>query len=92
MEIFKLLFLICFCFDFSYSEDSERVLELLEKIDLMESRMNAIESKLSQEQCQCNLTDVEDQIRQNGITIAKVRHTVYLNDIRISEITNFRIF
>ena len=85
MEIFKLLFLICFCFDFSYSEDSERVLELLKKIDLMETRMNAIESRFSQEQCECNLTDVEDQIRQNGITIAKVRHMVYLNDNRIGK-------
>ena len=78
MEISKLLILICLCFDLSRSEESKRVLELLEKIDLMETRMNAIESQLSQEQCECNLTDVEDQIRQNGITIAKVRHTVYL--------------
>ena len=85
MDIFKLLILICLCFDFSHSEESERVLELLKKIDLMETRMNAIESKFSKEQCECNLTDVEDQIRQNGITIAKVRHMVYLNDNRIGK-------
>ena len=85
MDIFKLFFLICLCFDFSSSGESERILELLEKIDLMESRMKAIESQLSQKQCECNLTDIEDQIRQNGITIAKVRHIVYLNDNRISE-------
>ena len=86
MEALKLLFLICFCFNLSRSEDSERVIELLERIDLMDTRMKTIETQLGrQEQCECNLTDIEDQIRQNGLTIAKVRHIVYLNDIRISE-------
>ena len=88
MEILKLLFLICFCFDLSHSEESEKVSELqqvLEKIDLMEARMNSIETQMIKDQCECNLTDIEHQIRQNGITIAKVRHIVYLNDIRISQ-------
>ena len=32
----------------------------------------------------CNLAPIRQGIRQNGIAIAKVRHLVVMNDIRIS--------
>ena len=45
-----------------------------------------MKGKLDQEDnCECNLTDVEYDIRQNGIQIAKVRHLVVLNGYHISD-------
>ena len=65
----------------------------LERVELIEAKMYDMETELSElkakmehlDECNCNLTGIEHDIRQNGIEIAKVRHLVVLNDNRISE-------
>ena len=45
-----------------------------------------MKEKLDQrDNCECNLTDIEHDIRQNGIEIAKVRHLVVLNGYHITD-------
>ena len=46
---------------------------------LQELTTNLHGEKIEEEECNCNLTEIEQNIRQNGITIAKVRHDVVLN-------------
>ena len=61
-------------------EDSTTILELQKKMEMMASEISNLK-----ETCNCNLTGLEHNIRQNGIEIAKVRHLVVLNNNRISE-------
>ena len=57
-----------------------------EKITNMEKEISDLKGKVAQQdECNCNLTGLEHDIRQNGIEIARVRHLVVLNDNRISE-------
>ena len=52
----------------------------------LEKEISDLRAKVEhQDECNCNLTGLEHDIRQNGIEITRVRHLVVLNDNRISE-------
>ena len=62
------------------------VLSLRGDMETMKSEMVELKVRLdAKEQCECNLTDFEHDIRQNGIEIAEVRHTIVLNGEHVSE-------
>ena len=59
---------------------------LKREVEALRMESKELKDDLKQrEQCECNLTDIELDIRQNGIEIAKVRHLVYLNEEHFSQ-------
>ena len=68
-------------FDALKTENSYLKLDIqkLQKLTTNLERLEFHGEKIKAEECNCNLTEIEHDIRQNGITIAKVRHDVVLN-------------
>ena len=65
---------------------SKNIIDKKSKVLIPDEIIFELKGKLDQEdKCECNLTDVEHDIRQNGIEIAKVRHLVVLNGYHISD-------
>ena len=65
---------------------SKNIIDKKSKVLIPDEIIFELKGKLDQEdKCECNLTDIEHDIRQNGIEIAKVRHLVVLNGYHISD-------
>ena len=80
--IFSLIFLLL-C-GIVVSTDKVEQLEAL--VHSLKEEMVELKVRLdAKEQCECNLTDIEHDIRKNGIEIAEVRHTIVLNGEHVSE-------
>ena len=80
--IFTLIFLLL-C---GIVVSTDRVEQLEALVHSLKEEMVELKVRLdAKQQCECNLTEIEHDIRQNGIKIAKLRHTVVLNREHISE-------
>ena len=49
--------------------------DIFETVAILSQKVMKLEALLSQQdECNCNLTEIEEHIRQNGINVAKNRH------------------
>ena len=88
--IFTLLVFSLLCGTVVSTDRVERLEALVQSLkgdmETMKSEMVELKVRLdAKEQCECNLTDIEHDIRKNGIEIAEVRHTIVLNGEHVSE-------
>ena len=57
--------------------DENPDLNLLETVAILSQKVLKLEALLAdQDECKCNLTEIEEHIRQNGINVAKNRHDI----------------
>ena len=75
-SIGKLCSILGICLSIVHStiqiEDAD---DIFETVAILSQKVMKLEGLLSQQnECNCNLTEIEEHIRQNGINVAKNRH------------------
>ena len=76
MTVAILYLVLGLCISLVQSDENPDI-NLAETVAILSQKVLKLEALLvEQDECKCNLTEIEEHIRQNGINVAKNRHDI----------------
>ena len=77
LSIGKLYLILGICLSIVHRTVQNDDVDILETVAMLSQKVLKLESLLAEQgECNCNLTEIEEHIRQNGINTAKNRHDI----------------
>ena len=74
-SIGKIYLILGICLSILHRTIQNEDVDIFETVAILSQKVMKLEALLSQQdECNCNLTEIEEHIRQNGINVAKNRH------------------